>query len=244
MSATPAALPVARSVDEHEQYSLATILSMWAAVSLPMALLAWVVGPLSSPHLPLHPGITHWLLMIAGMIWQTVVALVILRRELGSLHWKVLRKRLWLNLPRDPRTGRTRARLFGGVVPPLLFSFATGVVVTPYVDAPVTTLFPALQMPARMDISRLADPQFAGQWWLLGVALISSGFNYLLGEELFFRGYCCRRCAACSVDGIGSRTPFSSASTTCISRGHCRASCSATSRSRGQRGALGAPGWR
>lgn len=63
MSATPAALPVARSVDELEQYLLATILSMRAAVSLPMALLAWVVGPLISPHLPLHSGITHWLLM-------------------------------------------------------------------------------------------------------------------------------------------------------------------------------------
>lgn len=92
-----------------------------------MALLAWEVGPLISPHLPLHPGITHWLLMIAGRVWQTVVALVVLRRELGSLRWKVLRQRLWLILPRDPRTGRTRARLFWWVVTPLLFSFATGV---------------------------------------------------------------------------------------------------------------------
>jgi membrane protease YdiL (CAAX protease family) len=171
-----------------EQYSLAKILFIWASVSLPMGLLAWVIGPTIIPHTSLHPGIVHWLLMIAGMMWQFVVALVVLRRELGTLSWKVLRGRLWLNLPRDPETGRGRARLFWWVVPCLMFSFATGFVLAPYVDAPVTALFPALEMPARMDVSGLADPQFVGQWWLLGVALISMAFNYFLGEELLFRG--------------------------------------------------------
>jgi hypothetical protein len=173
---------------QSEQYSLAKILAIWAVVSLPMGLLAWIIGPMISPHLPFHPGITHWLLMIAGMIWQMVVSLVVLRRELGTLRWDVLRKRLWLNLPRDPQTGRARARLFWWAVPAVVFSFATGSVIASYVDAPVTALFPALQMPASMDISRLADPQFVGQWWLLGVALVSCVFNYFLGEELLFRG--------------------------------------------------------
>lgn len=185
MSALSSTLPIARADD---QYSLAEIIAIWAVVSLPMALLAWVVGPAIAPSLPLHPGVTHWLLMIAGMVWQCVVSLIILRRELGSLRWALLRERLWLNLPRDPRTGQKRARLFWWVVPPLLFSVATGVVIAPYVDAPVTLLFPALQMPASMDTSRLADPQFIGQWWLLGIALISNVFNYVLGEELLFRG--------------------------------------------------------
>src|SRR5918995_4183704 len=92
-----------------EQYSLAKILFIWASVSLPMGLLAWVIGPTIIPHTSLHPGIVHWLLMIAGMMWQFVVALLVLRRELGTLSWKVLRGRLWLNLPRDPETGRGRA---------------------------------------------------------------------------------------------------------------------------------------
>jgi membrane protease YdiL (CAAX protease family) len=177
-----------REGKQDEQYSLAKILAIWAVVSLPMGLLAWVVGPTVAPHVPLHPGITHWLLIIAGMSWQSVVALAVLRWELGSLRWGVLRERLWLNLPRDPHTGRRRTRLFWWVVPPLMFAFATGVVIAPYLDAPVTALFPALQMPAYMDITRLADPQFVGRWWLLGVALISCAFNYFLGEELLFRG--------------------------------------------------------
>lgn len=50
------------------EYSLQQILAIWAVVSLPMALLAWGIGPLVIPLVPLHPGITHWLLMIAGMI--------------------------------------------------------------------------------------------------------------------------------------------------------------------------------
>jgi membrane protease YdiL (CAAX protease family) len=171
-----------------EQYSLAKILGIWAAAALPMALLAWVIAPVIIPHLPLHSGITYWLLIIAGMSWQFVVALFILRRELGNLRWDVLRKRLWLNLPRDPHTGRARARLFWWVVPCLMFTFTIGIVLARYLDAPVTALFPALQMPARADQSRLADPQFIGQWWLLGVLLISWVFNYFLGEELLFRG--------------------------------------------------------
>ncbi len=186
MNAISSALPTAWSADD--QYSLAKILAIWAVVSLPMALLAWVIGPMITPYLPFHPGITHWLLMIAGMIWQCIASLIILRRELGSLRWPLLRERLWLKLPRNPLSGQRQARLFWWVVPPLLFSFATGVVIAPYVDAPVTALFPALQMPTRMDVSTLVDPQFIGQWWLLGIALISNVFNYLLGEELLFRG--------------------------------------------------------
>jgi len=176
------------SESHSKQYSLAKILGIWASVSLPMGLLAWVVGPAIIPYTTLHPGIVHWLLIIAGMMWQCVVALVILKRELGALRWSVLRERLWLNLPRDPHTGRARARLFWWVVPCVAFSLTVGIVLARYVDAPVTALFPALSMPSRMDVSGLADPQFVGQWWLLGVTLISMTFNYFLGEELLFRG--------------------------------------------------------
>ncbi len=185
MSAAPFALPAARATD---QYTLARILAIWASVSLPMALLAWVVGPWLIPRVTLHPGIVHWLLMIAGMAWQMIVALVILRRELGSLHWPVLRERLWLNLPRDPQTGQPRARLFWWVVPCLGFSGVAAALAGLVLDPYIVAAFPALEIPLRMDTRQLADPQFAGQWWLLGLVLCSSLFNYFLGEELLFRG--------------------------------------------------------
>ena len=37
-------------------------------------------------------------------------------------------------------------------------------------------------------IHSLSAPEFVGAWYLLGFVFISSLFNYLLGEELFFRG--------------------------------------------------------
>lgn len=42
--------------------------------------------------------------------------------------------------------------------------------------------------PIYTNIESLMAPEFRGAWYLLGIAVISSIFNYLLGEELFFRG--------------------------------------------------------
>jgi CAAX protease family protein len=38
------------------------------------------------------------------------------------------------------------------------------------------------------NLGVIADPQFQGQWWILGIALTHLLFNYLLGEELLFHG--------------------------------------------------------
>jgi hypothetical protein len=63
-----------------KQYSLIKILAIWASVTAPMALLAWVVGPALIPHTSLHPGLVHWMLIVVGMMWQFVVSLAILNR--------------------------------------------------------------------------------------------------------------------------------------------------------------------
>jgi membrane protease YdiL (CAAX protease family) len=52
----------------------------------------------------------------------------------------------------------------------------------------IVRLFPALAAPPYMDIQSLMVPKFRGAWYLLGITAVSSLFNYLLGEELFFRG--------------------------------------------------------
>jgi hypothetical protein len=74
--------------------------------------LAFVVAPAIIPRTSLHRGLVHWMLMVVGMMWQFVVSLAVLRRELGGLHWPTLKKRIRLNLPRDPRTGKPRKVLF------------------------------------------------------------------------------------------------------------------------------------
>jgi len=174
--------------DQTEQYTLVQILGIWAIVTLPMVLVTWVVAPAIIPYSPLHPGITYWLLMIAGMAWQFVVSLVILYRELGTLRWSAIRQRTWLQTPRDPWTNQPNRKLFWWVLPPLLFSGLTGFALADYLDAPMAWLFPTLRPPPFTEISQLASPEFQGQWWLLGIALVNIIFNYFLGEELLFRG--------------------------------------------------------
>jgi hypothetical protein len=100
-----------------KQYSLTKILAIWATVTVPMGVLAWVVGPAIIPHASLHPGLVHGMLMVVGMMWQFVVSLAVLRHELGGLHWPTLKKRIWLNLPRSPHTGKPRKVLFLWALP-------------------------------------------------------------------------------------------------------------------------------
>lgn len=171
-----------------EQYSLWQILGIWALVTLPMALLAWVVAPAIIPFIPLHPGITYWLLMIIGMAWQCVVSLVIISRELGTLRWSAVRQRVWLQTPRDPKTGQPNRRLYWWVLLPLLYLAVVTFVLATYLDAPMSWLFPALQQPQFTDPAQLVNPQFVGAWWLLGLVLLSNIFNYFLGEELLWHG--------------------------------------------------------
>lgn len=174
---------------KEQQYSLTKIIALWAIVALPMALLAWIVTPALIPHVKLHPGIIFWFMMILGMAWQFIVSLYIIRRELGTLSWSAIRSRTWLNVPRSPKTGKPRARLFWWLLPLGLFIALYDMSgIGQFLNAPMTWLFPFLREPSYTDIRGLASPEFVGQWWLVAVALASGALNYFLGEEFFFRG--------------------------------------------------------
>jgi hypothetical protein len=173
--------------EQAKQYTLWQILGIWALVTLPMALLVWVVLPAVIPYSPLHPAIMYWMLIIAGMVWQFVVSLVIIYRELGTLRWSAVRQRTWLQTPRDPKTDQPNPRLYWWVLLPLLLDTLVIFVLTGYLDAPMAWLFPSLQS-SQVDIFQLVSPEFKGQWWLMGVALVSFIFNYFLGEGFLWHG--------------------------------------------------------
>jgi hypothetical protein len=186
--------PAIQDITDHtqvkrmDQYSLWQMLGILALVALPMALLVWVVTPAIIPYSPLPPGITYWLAIIVGMAWESVVALVIIYRELGTLRWSAIRQRTWLQTPRDPKTDQPNAKLYWWVLPPLLLDVLVIAVLGGYLDAPMTWLFPALQPPPYTDMAQLAGPGFKGQWWILGITLVSIIFNYFLGEEFLWHG--------------------------------------------------------
>src|SRR4029450_5235051 len=121
--AMSAATPTApdQEVDRYEavrQYSLLKILAVWAAAAVPMGLLAWVVAPWLADQLGGDEPLTAALLILltVGLIWQFVLVLILLRRELGSLEWALVRDALWLRPPRDPKTGRVGGGVWGGGV--------------------------------------------------------------------------------------------------------------------------------
>ena len=102
------------------QYSLAQIFAVWAAAAIPMAVLAWVIAPLLGALL--GGGDTAFikallLCITAGLIWQFVLTLILVRREQGTLRWSSVRDALWLLSPRDPRSGRVGGRVWLWVIP-------------------------------------------------------------------------------------------------------------------------------
>jgi CAAX protease family protein len=107
------------------QYSLAQILAVWAAAAIPMAVLAWVVAPLLGALLGGETGFIKALLLCitAGLIWQFVLTLILVRREQGTLRFSRVRNALWLLSPRDPRSGRVGGRVWLWVIPFVLLFF-------------------------------------------------------------------------------------------------------------------------
>jgi uncharacterized protein len=169
-------------LNEPPQYSFSRILATWAAAALPMAALAWVGAPWLASALE-GPG--AWpkaivLCLTAGLVWQFVLVLVLVRRERGSLRWSVVKNALWLRAPQSPRTGRRGGRLWLLIIPLVLLVAAKEEL--PKLAAPVNRdqgLF--LQSVAGQEF-------FSGNWPWFALMVAMMIFNTVLGEELLFRG--------------------------------------------------------
>jgi CAAX protease family protein len=164
------------------QYSLAQILAVWAAAAVPMGLLAWVVAPWLRDQLGGDEPLAQALLicLTAGLIWQFVLVLILIRRELGGLEWSRVRDALWLRSPRNPKTRRVGGRVWWWLVP---FILIFG----------IEQLLPAIPGPSVRDFGDFlgtdrAEDFFRGAWGWFAVIVVLTVFNTVLGEELLFRG--------------------------------------------------------
>jgi uncharacterized protein len=165
------------------QYSLAQILAVWAAAAIPMAVLAWVIAPLLGALLPGDEPFAQALVLciLAGLIWQFVLTLILVRREQGTLRWSRVRDALWLLSPRDPRSGRVGGRVWLWVIPFfLLFGLweAFGISIPGPANRDLTLFLP----------SERGAEFFRGAWGWFAVVVVSQIFNSFLGEDLLFRG--------------------------------------------------------
>jgi membrane protease YdiL (CAAX protease family) len=118
--------------------------------------------------------------LTGGLIWQFVLVLILIKRELGELRWPRVRDALWLRPPRNPKTGRVGGRVWWWA---LLFVALFG----------IWMLVPAIPGPSPRDFGNFMGSDagkdfFRGAWGWYVVLVVLVVFNTVLGEELLFRG--------------------------------------------------------
>lgn len=175
--------------DTDDQYSLLKILTIWAIVAVPMPILAFVIAPMLAIEGTWQPLLTIWLLLIGGMIWQFIVSAFLLYRELDVFTWPAIKERIWLQAPRDPKTGKANYKLFWWLIPAFItYMLLEDSVIGTIIGESILIPFPGLASLPYIELQSLLVPELVGAWWLLPIAIVSCLFNYLLGEELLFRG--------------------------------------------------------
>src|ERR1700716_4181290 len=114
-----------RSAAPVKQLSLRGIIGVWAAAALPMGLLAWVGAPLLADQLSGSNRLSRALIVLltAGLVWQFVLVMFLVKRGQGTLRRAGLRGALGRRAPRSPKTG-SRGGLVWLVLIPLVLVFA------------------------------------------------------------------------------------------------------------------------
>ncbi len=175
------------------QYSLVKILGIWAAATIPMGVLGWIIGPALEPYIDLAPGLVRIMALTVGLIWLFVLSMIIVYREEGNLRWSTICHRLWLNKPRNPKTGETNNKLWLWLIPLAVLVAVWDLGVRSVTVDLWNSFIPFLTEPAKYNLGGLlASPEskasYVGAWWVLGLFFVMAVFNTVLGEEFLFRG--------------------------------------------------------
>ena len=159
-----------------------TVLKVWAAAAVPMAMLAWGVAPLLAHAFSGPSALPRAVILCltAGLAWQFILILTIVRREQGTLNWPVVEDALWLRAPAQPRTGQRGGRIWLILVPCLLLFGA---------EELVPSIPPAAghDLPSFLE-SAAGSSLLSGNWGWFAIIAAMTIFNTVLGEELLFRG--------------------------------------------------------
>jgi hypothetical protein len=97
-----------------------------------------------------------------------------------------IKARIWLQ---EPATGKSNFKLFWWLIPAfLVYALFEGPPIALIIGESILIPFPWISSLPFLKLQSLLVPELVGAWWLIPVALVSCLFNYLLGEELLFRG--------------------------------------------------------
>jgi membrane protease YdiL (CAAX protease family) len=176
-----------------DQYKLWQILGIWLAAGAPMWLLGWVAYPAMSAGLPpVDAGLLRMKLLTVGLIWQFVLAMIILYREEGDIRLSTLSRRFWLNHPVSAGTGETKKALWWWIIPLIALYAFLEMVLNPVLRDIWLKILPFFADPGGSSFETVFAPevraQWIGNWGFMGLFLASAVFNTFLGEELVFRG--------------------------------------------------------
>ena len=205
-----------------EQYSLATILGIWALAAVPMGILSWMAFPLLAPDAgsdPLEFGVTRVVLLTLGLVWLFALSMIIVRREEGDLRWATVKRRLRLNTPREPATGVPRARLWLWVVPFIVAVVVVDLILRSPIESAWVSIIPFFAEPQGYSFDAIFQSQailerLVGAWWFFAVIVIFGVFNSILGRSFSFVACSCPRWKVCSDAAVGWQTAYSSLSIT------------------------------
>ena len=180
--------------DRKDQYTLWQTLGIWLAGGAPMWLLGWVAYPALSADLPpMQAGLLRIKLLTVGLIWEFVLAMMIIYREEGNLRWTTVSRRLRLNHPISSTTGQTNKVLWLWVIPLSALVAFIGMALRPMLVDFMKTVFPFLAVFINnFESKAMYTPelraQWVGAWGWLGLIFVQNLFNSMLGEEFLFRG--------------------------------------------------------
>jgi membrane protease YdiL (CAAX protease family) len=189
------------------QFSSLEVLGIWLAVTLPVALIAWVAVPLLVGPSGFAAFKLYWLLIPIAAIVQIALVAWFARNEDGSWTWKGVKRQLRLNLPLSPVTATPSPWRLWWVLPwaLLLFvltaagllAYALGWFARPAVASVGTIgltgsvsriafglVSPRPEYAGPLD---LISPSFAGQWRWAAV-ILPVWIAGAIAEELLFRG--------------------------------------------------------
>jgi uncharacterized protein len=177
------------------QYSRRQVLAVWAAVTVPMSVLGWLVAPWWSHHLHTRDPFIDALLICfdVGLAWQVVLVFWLVRREQGSLAWHRVKRALRLWSPRDPRTGRIGGRVWWWVVP-----FLVGTALLNFLPIDPEGPLPR-DFPKAILTDRIAH-YYDGNWSGFALTVVVM-FLAPIAEELVFRGLLLPRMRAAFTRG-------------------------------------------
>ena len=108
------------------QYSIIKIIGIWLLAAAPMGILVYIINPIISPSFesdPLGAAFSRTSLITAGLIWQFILSLIIIRQEEGNMSWTTIKERLRLNTPIDPKTGESSRKMWLWTIPFILLLF-------------------------------------------------------------------------------------------------------------------------